>query len=243
VDTHDVNVDVQEVEGQGPVVVRKAVGRRQLIKGSVAVAGGVVAASYVKPDLRSFGVAYVAAQSGRDPLNFTDGTIGFWQNPNNEDVWDEKGAFSTNPDAADTDWTAANPYDGVNPFNQDDLFVKVFSPTADSDDALNTTSIADLLDVLSKTPNPNAGEVNTAAQLVAAYLNASYFGQGGTGFAFNTTQLTAAWNTAVKFDTDTADEKKSDAKYVELQNILEAANKDQSLATIQALPGYSFFFP
>jgi hypothetical protein len=72
VDNSNENTAVQATDGPGADLAPKGVSRRQLIKGSVAVAGGVVAAGYIKPDLRSYGVAYAQTQEQGSPTGQND---------------------------------------------------------------------------------------------------------------------------------------------------------------------------
>jgi hypothetical protein len=54
---------VNEIEPPEPALGKSSprVARRRLIKGTVAVAGGVIAAGYVQPELKSFGSAVAHA--------------------------------------------------------------------------------------------------------------------------------------------------------------------------------------
>jgi hypothetical protein len=159
-DSQDVSTTVPVFDGQDAVLAPKGLGRRQLIKGTVAVAGGVVAAGYIKPDLRSYGVAYALESSvgEQEDGNITTFTQGYWKN-----YYDEK-VNKNNPDGGPQ-----------NPGPDDDYYPPLESLSATVDLGGHTYTQAELYQVfLASEGNSGDASLHLVGQLAAAKLNMSY---------------------------------------------------------------------
>jgi len=193
--------------------------RRTMLKGSVAVAGGVVAAGYVKPGLRSLGVPGALAQVSPGPGTQIFPPPGGWAEVSPGDWKTTGGTFGPqfwNPLIADGAWGGAE----AQPFFTTDVFGVIFTPSPDP--ALNDLNIETLIETIA---NSGGGPAFGAAfQLVAATLTAAWFGWPGspnetsTPFPFSVQQLKDAWTYAV----DNVGTQPT--IYTQLQTILDAAN-------------------
>lgn len=179
-----------------PIVTRSS--RRQFVKGASAAAGAVVASGYVKPGLRALGVpTALAAVSGPPDTGeeFDTGTPGYWANSGNvnaggKDLWDL---------VSDEDWEEAGGL-GTNPYVHTTLFNDYF---ADWEAFDNLT----MFDVANKSPDDlkgntiDAAALKAARSLVAAVLNASFYGSGASGYPFSVQELKDMWAAAVAANT------------------------------------------
>lgn len=142
--------------------------RRQFVKGTSAATGALLAAGYVKPDLRSFGIPTALAVS--PGLTLGPLTPGSWANsgdPNagTKELWDD-------------------PNDPFVPFTQTTQFNSFFTAHP---------NLAGL--TMYEVANQGGGSdpVKKAGRsLVAAYLNASI-----GSYPYTTAQLANMWNAAV----------------------------------------------
>ena len=160
----------------------RRLGRRRFVKGTAAAAGGIAAAGYVKPSMRSLGVPTALAVSGPGLL-FKDGTPGMWSG------W---GGYSGSPyvrmwnSVNDVDWTGIHT---PNPFTYDTKFNDFFEPSP----ALTNQTFDTMLEIV----DAGGGSLwakKTGRDVVAAYLNASYF---GSGYPFMRDEIKAWWRDAI----------------------------------------------
>jgi hypothetical protein len=194
------------VESTVAEVAKRNATRRHFMKGTAAVAGGVVAAHYVKPSLRALGVPAALAVS--QPGGSQGCTPGFW---GNEGVSTAGGRELWNV-ANDPDWNARRLPGGdeYNPFHWNTLFTDVFASHPDVVGAV--MYIED-----SSTEGTVDGSGGTAAEkaarhLVAAYLNASF----GLDYPFTKAELAQMWANAVANGSSIA--------FDDLKNLLDTAN-------------------
>jgi hypothetical protein len=182
---------------------RRKLSRRQVVRGTAAATGGLLAASYVKPSLRAFGVSAAFAigsptgsPPGSPPPPPPSGglkgcTPGFWGNEGNMNAgghgyWDVPN---------DPNWPQAQQVLGLpqttNPFYWGTMFNSFFTPHAD----LNGRVMYKLGSKADGTIDANGGTAaqKAARMLVAAYLNAAF----GLNYQYTTTQLKTMWTNAV----------------------------------------------
>ena len=190
-------------------VVKRSATRRHFMKGTAAAAGGVIAAGYVKPQLRSIGVPAALAVSQPTGGGWgTQGcTPGFW---GNEGIATSGGKELWNV-ANDADWQTRHfpGGDAYNPFHWNTLFTVVFA------------SHPDLVGRVMYTGGKGDGVVDAsgagmvvqaARHLVAGYLNAAF----GLDYPYGKAQLKQMWADAVANGSGTA--------FEDLKNKLDRAN-------------------
>jgi hypothetical protein len=210
----------------------RAVGRRRFVQGSAALAGGIAAASYVKPNMQSLGIPSALAVSGGDPPPLSGLTPGGWGNSGNwwgpgpQPVWvpDESGYTQGSPYVGM--WDATNDPDWVGgalgqPFAHGDLFNSFFEPSA----ALATIGMGSLNDEMLEILTGGAGSVwpaKTARDVIAAYLNASYF---GASYPYSQGEIKDMWKAAIlALEQPAAGVSPSNALLEKLHIMLDAAN-------------------
>lgn len=165
-------------------------GRRRLLKGTAATAGGVALAAYTKPTLQPLGVPKALAVSG--PSAPVQGSPGFWKDggAGRSSLWNSLG---------DLDWTtwaqklglAATP---ANPFVKTDQFTSVFA----AHPAVSGYTMQQLIEGVQGSTALEDAVRKAARALVAAYLDASLY---GPGYAYSQAQLKTMWQQAVTADT------------------------------------------
>lgn len=171
-------------------------GRRRLLKGTVAIAGGVALAAYTRPTLRPLGVPVALAVSA--PPEPVQGSPGFWKDggKGQTSLWDSLNDVDWKDWAQKLGLAAATP---ANPFVKTDPFTSVFA----THPAVSGYTMQQLLDGV-KVKDATALEeaVRQAARsLVAAYLDASLY---GAGYAYTQAQLKGLWQQAVTTNTKDA---------------------------------------
>jgi hypothetical protein len=209
--------------------------RRRMLQGGVAVAGGVMAASYVTPNLRSLGVPGVLAASGGGGYQDGEGSPGSWTEGWAEHTW------TSYP--IDAEWTNSShgpAFTDGPPYVQTDLFneISFFADHAYLNPSLNplVDTIDELIEVAERRPEDSGGKDNTpvlkaAAEVVVAYLNASFFGSPAdgipTGYPYSQAKVAGAWNTAVANWGNTL-ASKDDDRWLTLASILDKANNNDA---------------
>ena len=175
-----------------PSPSQRPMGRRRLLKRTVATAGGVALAAYTKPTLQPLGVPAALAVSG--PPAPVQGSPGFWKDGGGQSsLWNSLG---------DLHWTtwaqklglAATP---ANPFVKTDLFTSVFA----AHPAVSGYTMQQLIEGVQGGTALEDAARKAARALVAAYLDASLY---GPGYAHSQAQLEAMWQQAVTADTKDA---------------------------------------
>ena len=160
----------------------RRLGRRRFVMGTAAAAGGIAVAGYVKPSMQSLGVPTALAVSGPGLL-FKDGTPGMWSG---------SGGYRGSPyvrmwnSVNDVDWTGIYT---PNPFTYDTKFNDFFEPSPD----LTNQTFDTMLEIV----DDGGGSLwakKTGRDVVAAYLNASYF---GSGYPFTRVEIKAWWHDAI----------------------------------------------
>ena len=168
--------------------------RRRFIRGTAATASAVVAGTYVTPNLRSIQMptAYAALSAPHgesDEPIFDTGTPGYWANSGNisaggKNLWDLQ---------TDADWVAAGGL-GTNPYIHSTPFNTFFTPYAPFGQAT-------MFEVANQGGGSDAA-AKAARSLIAAFLNASFYGSvpdgHSEGFPLSVTQLQTMWADAVK---------------------------------------------
>jgi len=170
--------------------------RRRLLRGAVAVTGGVALAAYTKPTLRHLGVPGALAVSGSpEPLASVQGSPGFWKDNGNGQApsWDSLDDLDWKAWAQKLGLTSATP---ANPYAKTDQFTSVFA----SHPAVSGFTMEQLLDGVK---DKNSTELQDAARkaaraLVAAYLDAALY---GPAYAYTQPQLKDWWQQAVTTNT------------------------------------------
>ncbi len=179
-------------------IANRSVTRRRFLQGATATTGALVAGTYVKPDMRSLGVpaAYAAVSAPppeeNPPPVFDTGTPGYWANSGNMDaggknLWDM---------TSDEEWTAAggigtNPYIQTTPFNSFFTSYTPFGSLTMLELANNGVSGYEKNKVVQ-------AAVKAARSLIAAYLNAAFYGSGATGYPLTVEELQQMWTEAVQ---------------------------------------------
>jgi hypothetical protein len=164
--------------------------RRDFVRGAAATGIVIGGAEYVKPALRLLGVSRLESAAsapttgGGIPPAVSHGcTPGFWANNGGG------GGVAWWSSVNDAQW-GANGGRGTNPFSHATLFNSFFTPNP----ALAGMTMWDVA-------NGGGGPIPAtpcAAQLVAAYLNASF-----GSFPFSTSQLSTMWSAATAGGTAT----------------------------------------
>jgi hypothetical protein len=180
------------------------ISRRKFVTRAAATTGGVVASAYIKPELRRLGVPGAFAAVSTPPLPplppplFAVAGPGRWGNSGNptaarKEEWDELN---------DPDWAGL----GTNPFVHTTKFNDFFTSHPDLDGLT-------MLDVVNGGGGPNI-VLKTARDVVAAYLNAAYY---GSSFSYTVAQISALWTAAINALPDTT-------SLEDLHEDLDAAN-------------------
>jgi hypothetical protein len=144
--------------------------------------GGLAAAGYVKPSMRSLGIPKALAVSGPG-LPFQDSTPGMWSG---------SGGVTGSPyvqmwsSVNDVDWTGIYT---PNPFAYNTKFNDFFEPSP----ALAAETFDSMLEIVDS-GGGNLWPKKTGRDVVAAYLNASYF---GSGYPFTRDEIKVWWRDAI----------------------------------------------
>jgi hypothetical protein len=175
--------DGGEASGSG-----QRMGRRQLLQGTAAVAGGIALAAYTPPTLRRLGPAVALAVSGPElpgPVPPVQGSPGFWKDGGNgqTSLWNSLNDLDWKGWAQKLGLTSATP---ANPFVKTDLFTSIFVTHPDLVD-LTMQQVID-------EPKNSTDAQKAARALVAAYLNASLY---GSNYPYTQAQLKSMWEQAV----------------------------------------------
>ena len=170
------------------------VGRRQLLKGSAAVAGGMTLAAYTRPTLQPLGVPVALAVSA--PPEPVQGSPGFWKDggKGQTSLWDSLNDLDWKDWAQKLGLAAATP---ANPFVKTDPFTSIFAPHP----AVSAYTMQQLLDGVKGGTELEDAARQAARSLVAAYLDASLY---GAGYAYTQAQLKTLWQQAIATNTKDA---------------------------------------
>ncbi len=176
-------------------IASKLVTRRRFLRGATATTGALVASTYVKPGMHALGLpaayALVSAPTTSDDPVLDTATLEYWASSENIDaegtnLWDM---------TSDEEWTAAGGI-GTNPYIHTTVFNSFFT----------SYTPFGLLTMLELANNGVSGyddevvqaAVKAARNLVAAYLNASFYGSGPDGYPLSVEELQQMWEDAVQ---------------------------------------------